>query len=83
MRWSWPSLTLANYDRITEGMTFRQVEDILGKGEVIKDAPALEGVAKVREKHKDNKVLTWEWKPKSILIIFAEDVVVFKSKGGF
>lgn len=76
-------MTQANYDRITDGMTLTQVEEVLGKGDVLKDAPALEGVARVREKYKDAKVLTWEWKPKSILIVFADDKVVFKSKGGF
>lgn len=76
-------LTQANYDQITEGMSLGRVEVLLGKGEVMKDAPALEGVAKVREKHKNSKTLKWEWKPKSVIIIFVDEKVVFKSKGGF
>lgn len=76
-------LTQANYDRISEGMTLQQVEEILGKGDVVSEGPQLDGVAKIREKHKDHKAMTWEWKPKSVVIIFVDDKVVFKSKGGF
>jgi hypothetical protein len=66
-----------NYDKITDGMTLDEVQDILGKGTLETGAAgALGDIAG------SGKVMKWGDEKKSITVTFANDKVVGKTQQG-
>lgn len=70
-------VTKDNYDKIKEGMTLKQVEDILGKGE----AQAGGGV-EVPGVSASAKVYQWSDGDKTITVTFLNDKVTAKAQTG-
>jgi hypothetical protein len=66
-----------NYDKIETGMTFKDVEGILGEGT---EKAGIGGA--IGEIAGSGKVVTWGDEKKSITVTFANDKVVAKAQKG-
>jgi len=79
-------LTVANYDRIEEGMTLGQVEAILGSGEEQTSAGVgidASGLPSGTRGSGDRRTILWEEGGKQIIVTLQDDVVAGKRKIGF
>ncbi len=70
-------LSKSNYDKIQNGMTSSQVEDILGQGTEKAGAGAAVG-----NLGGSAKVITWGDEKKSVTVTFVNDKVVLKAEQG-
>ncbi len=70
-------ITQSNYDKIENGMTVSQVEEILGTG--AEEAGVGGAIGKIAA---SGKVMTWGDEKKSITVTFANDKVVAKMQKG-
>ena len=66
-----------NYDKITNGMTVEEVQDILGKG-----TPEAGAAGALGDITGSGKVMKWGGEKKSITVTFANDKVVAKTQKG-
>lgn len=73
-------VTKANYDKITDGMTLKEVEAILGEGSLQGDGSgtAAQFGVHLAPAGGRGKTYVWESGDKSITVIFVDDKVKFK-----
>lgn len=77
-------VTIENYDKITIGMTFGEVEGFMGKGEkqeITGTGISAAGIASATRSLQDT--YTWREGPKEMSVTIVADRVVGKSKAGF
>lgn len=74
-------ITAANFDKITNGMTLGQVENMLGSGEDVTASGvsiSYGGVADVKKS--PEKTMIWKGKSITVTVVFKDGKVVQKSK---
>ncbi|MFN0131198.1 MAG: hypothetical protein ACKVW3_01495 [Phycisphaerales bacterium] len=80
-------LTQETYDQVTSGMTLAQVEGILGEGTKEESggySVSGAGISQSQgEKNSKTRVYSWKDGGKQIVVTFAEDKMVAKTKSGF